>query len=110
MAVRDGEVIISVPAAISSAFLKVKVKSLSWVYNVATQLDSDLAGVYRACITRTLKSLEHCNDVPRLAALVLEPLVMGAGGMIFVDPLFQRVLINMEKEVLGGSTGSDFGI
>ena len=26
--------------------------------------------------------------------LILEPVVMGAGGMIFVDPLFQRVLID----------------
>ena len=104
VAIRDGEVIISVPAAISSAFLKVKVKSLSWVYNVAARLDSDLAGVYRAYITRTLKSLEHRNDVPRLAVLVLEPLLMGAGGMIFVDPLFQRVLIDV---VRGGGIGLD---
>ncbi|CAN0567910.1 unnamed protein product, partial [Ectocarpus sp. 12 AP-2014] len=28
-----------------------------------------------------------------LGSLLLEPLVMGAGGMVFVDPLFQRVLV-----------------
>ena len=97
VAIRGGEVIIRVPAAMSSAFLKVKVKSLSWAYDVAARLDSDLAEVYRVYIARTLKSLEHRNEVPRLAALVLEPLVMGAGGMIFVDPLFQRVLIDVVR-------------
>ncbi|CDO77015.1 hypothetical protein BN946_scf184298.g42 [Trametes cinnabarina] len=34
---------------------------------------------------------------PKIAALILEPLVMGAGGMIFVDPLFQRVLIDVVR-------------
>lgn len=29
----------------------------------------------------------------RFGALIMEPLLMGAGGMIFVDPLFQRTLI-----------------
>lgn len=95
--VRDGEVVITVPAAMSSDLLTIKVKSLSWVYDVAARLDSDLAGVYRAYVTRTLQSLEDRQDVPKLAALVLEPLVMGAGGMIFVDPVFQRVLIDVVR-------------
>jgi dethiobiotin synthetase/adenosylmethionine--8-amino-7-oxononanoate aminotransferase len=97
VAFRDGEVVISLPAAISSDHLTMKVKSLSWVYDVPARLDSDLAGVYGAYITRALKSLEK-----RVGALVLEPLVMGAGGMIFVDPLFQRVLIDI---VRGGEIG-----
>ena len=33
-----------------------------------------------------------------LGSLLLEPLVMGAGGMVFVDPLFQRVLVQVEGE------------
>lgn len=102
VSVRDGEVVICVPAAVSDDCSTVKVKSLAWVYEVAARLDSELAEVYRAYITRTLKSLEKRSDVPRLAALVLEPLVMGAGGMIFVDPLFQRVLIEV---VRGGGVG-----
>lgn len=32
-----------------------------------------------------------------LGSLLLEPLVMGAGGMVFVDPLFQRVLVQVKK-------------
>lgn len=44
--------------------------------------------------------LERCKmeefeaeDGAILGCLVLEPIVMGAGGMIFVDPLFQRMLV-----------------
>lgn len=33
-----------------------------------------------------------------LGSLLLEPLVMGAGGMVFVDPLFQRVLVQVKGE------------
>lgn len=35
----------------------------------------------------------EAEDGAILGCLVLEPIVMGAGGMIFVDPLFQRVLV-----------------
>ena len=31
-----------------------------------------------------------------LGSLLLEPLVMGAGGMVFIDPLFQRVLVQVK--------------
>lgn len=33
-----------------------------------------------------------------LGSLLLEPLVMGAGGMVFVDPLFQRVLVQVNEK------------
>lgn len=38
------------------------------------------------------------KDGSILGSLLLEPLVMGAGGMILVDPLFQRVLIQVNRE------------
>lgn len=34
----------------------------------------------------------------RFGALILEPIIMGAGGMIFVDPLFQRTLIKTVRK------------
>jgi bifunctional dethiobiotin synthetase / adenosylmethionine---8-amino-7-oxononanoate aminotransferase len=49
--------------------------------------------LYKSHITRTLKHLTHTQS-RRFGALIMEPLLMGAGGMIFVDPLFQRTLIN----------------
>ncbi|KAK5050891.1 hypothetical protein LTR84_003450 [Exophiala bonariae] len=47
---------------------------------------------YDAYIKKTLTRLVK-EEGRRFGALILEPLLMGAGGMIFVDPLFQRTLI-----------------
>ncbi|KIW17704.1 dethiobiotin synthase [Exophiala spinifera] len=42
----------------------------------------------KAVLTKLVK-----DQGKRFGALIMEPLLMGAGGMIFVDPLFQRTLI-----------------
>lgn len=34
-----------------------------------------------------------------LAALIIEPLVQGAGGMMVVDPLFQKQLVQVSRGV-----------
>ena len=52
---------------------------------------------YSDYITRTLTHLTHQQKL-KFGALILEPLIMGAGGMIFVDPLFQRTLIKTIRE------------
>jgi dethiobiotin synthetase/adenosylmethionine--8-amino-7-oxononanoate aminotransferase len=78
------------------------------VYDVSGRLATPLAEVYRGYITRTLEGLESARGVPRLGALVLEPLVLGAGGMIFVDPLFQRVLVDVVRaRGTASSSGAD---
>lgn len=81
--------------------------SLSWIYDVGARLQTPLAAVYRTYIKETLEELE--NQGQKFAALVLEPLVMGAGGMIFVDPLFQRLMVDVvrsQKNTDGPSTWS----
>lgn len=35
---------------------------------------------------------------PQLGALVIEPLMLGAGGLQFVDPLFQTELVEACRE------------
>ena len=82
--------------------------SLNAVYDVERRLGTALAQVYREFIERSLDSIKT-----EVAALVLEPLVMGAGGMVFVDPLFQRVLVDVvrfrfpsaEPSIEGGWSG-----
>lgn len=52
---------------------------------------------YKDYITTTLKRLVKVEG-RRFGALIMEPVLMGAGGMIFVDPLFQRTLIQVVRE------------
>ncbi|GES77675.1 pyridoxal phosphate-dependent transferase [Rhizophagus clarus] len=42
----------------------------------------------------------YINQGYKFGALIIEPIVMGAGGMIFVDPLFQRQLIKSVRSIL----------
>jgi dethiobiotin synthetase/adenosylmethionine--8-amino-7-oxononanoate aminotransferase len=66
--------------------------SLNAAYDVEKRLGTALAQVYKDFIGRSLDNIKT-----EIAALVLEPLVMGAGGMIFVDPLFQRILVDVVR-------------
>ncbi|KAL1701679.1 pyridoxal phosphate-dependent transferase [Schizophyllum commune] len=95
--IRDGAVYIKVPGAVvgKAEDVLVRADSLSRVYDVEYRMQTTLAKSYEAHIRRVLGNIER--DGTRLGALVLEPLVMGAGGMIFVDPVFQRVLIDVVR-------------
>jgi dethiobiotin synthetase/adenosylmethionine--8-amino-7-oxononanoate aminotransferase len=100
VSIRKGRVVITLSPAIAAetlpAMSTINAESLSWVYDIPRRLNTPLADVYRGYIQRALESLQkHCGH--KLAALVLEPLVMGAGGMIFVDPLFQRAMIDVVR-------------
>ena len=75
------------------------VSSLSWVYDVESRLRSPLAKTYHTYIQDKLKFLQIQGQ--KFGALVLEPLVMGAGGMVFVDPLFQRIMIDVVRSQAG---------
>ncbi|KAF6754470.1 onanonoxo-7-onima-8-eninoihtemlysoneda [Ephemerocybe angulata] len=91
---KDGKPIITVPSSLSTTEKAhtVPAKSLSWIYDVEDRLHTPLARAYALYVSRALESIEKRGQ--KLGALVIEPLLMGAGGMIFVDPLFQRVLID----------------
>lgn len=69
--------------------------SMQEVYDVEARLKANdpLVQFYTDSIRDTLRRLTK-EEGRKFGALVLEPLVMGAGGMVFVDPLFQRVLID----------------
>lgn len=95
---KKGRVVVSLPPSISEG-TEVDVGSLQEAYNVQARLETPLAQIYRDFVSNTLSKLKERQGAPELAALVLEPLVMGAGGMIFVDPLFQRVLIDAVRAV-----------
>ncbi|ORY98514.1 pyridoxal phosphate-dependent transferase [Syncephalastrum racemosum] len=69
--------------------------SLNDIYSVDTRghaRDSELAQVYENYIRSELESLRAKKI--NIGAVLMEPVIMGAGGMVFVDPLFQRVLVD----------------
>jgi dethiobiotin synthetase/adenosylmethionine--8-amino-7-oxononanoate aminotransferase len=82
-------------------------KSLDDIYSLKE--DESLKQVYRNYIRNQL-SLLKAQKRP-IGALLMEPVLMGAGGMIFVDPLFQRTLIDIVRsegsQLLYGVTESD---
>ncbi|KAK1391594.1 hypothetical protein POM88_010650 [Heracleum sosnowskyi] len=55
--------------------------------------DSSLARVYASHISEELQVYSGDNLSAHIGALILEPVIQGAGGMKMIDPLFQRVLV-----------------
>lgn len=78
---------------------KIYYESISAIYSVEKQgqlRDEGLAKVYGDYIRTELMKLKQQKR--RIGSLLMEPVLMGAGGMIFVDPLFQRTLIDIVRQ------------
>lgn len=69
--------------------------SLQQVFSQSRDLTDD-AAAYETYVKKTLEHLTK-EDKRRFGALVMEPVVLGAGGMLLVDPLFQRTLVNVVR-------------
>ncbi|KAF2405073.1 onanonoxo-7-onima-8-eninoihtemlysoneda [Trichodelitschia bisporula] len=86
---RDGKWVVESPAGLEGIFGPPReFGSLGEVFELQTRD----ASAYEKYITATLKDLRDQSRT--FGALVLEPVVLGAGGMYFADPLFQHALIN----------------
>ncbi|KAL6189075.1 hypothetical protein ACLB2K_040465 [Fragaria x ananassa] len=53
---------------------------------------SDLAEIYSSFVSHQLSKFPKSRGL--VGALIIEPVIQGAGGMHMVDPLFQRILVN----------------
>lgn len=96
--IKNGRTFVKIPSAVAHNKKNEEGQPLSRIYAVSARLDTPLASAYRKYVNGTLDKLASGPGATQLGALVLEPLVLGAGGMIFVDPLFQRVLIDAARE------------
>ena len=81
--------------------------SLQTIYDTQSRLTSPLGDYYRKHILTTLAKLTR-EEGRQFGALVIEPTCLGAGGMVFVDPLFQACLVEVVRESadLFGNTSS----
>ncbi|XP_010443450.1 PREDICTED: bifunctional dethiobiotin synthetase/7,8-diamino-pelargonic acid aminotransferase, mitochondrial-like [Camelina sativa] len=55
---------------------------------------SILATIYSAHVSKHLQEYSGVMQSNHVGALIIEPVIHGAGGMHMVDPLFQRVLVS----------------
>ncbi|KAK9320410.1 pyridoxal phosphate-dependent transferase [Lipomyces orientalis] len=71
--------------------------SISAVFNLSRRQSELSAQRYRAYIQKIIHKLV-IDDKRRFGALIMEPVILGAGGMILIDPLFQKLLVDVVRE------------
>ncbi|KAI8384266.1 pyridoxal phosphate-dependent transferase [Radiomyces spectabilis] len=114
--ITKGQAHVRVPAQVlqQSHGTTVNYDSVATIYSVDKQgenRDPELASIYKDYIRSQLKMLR--DQKRHIGAVLMEPVLMGAGGMIFVDPLFQRVLVDTIRQesadLLGYSSADKAG-
>lgn len=79
----DGTWKIEVPAELQAELgSDVEFESLGSVFDLEKRLESDAGRRYRNYIRRTIENLVHKQGM-KFGALIVEPVILGAGGMLF---------------------------
>ncbi|KAI8306585.1 Bifunctional dethiobiotin synthetase/7 8-diamino-pelargonic acid aminotransferase [Colletotrichum sp. SAR11_59] len=103
---KDGEWQVQVPEALQADLGTGQTFStLSDVFNVTGREQAQQQDAYEKYIVKVLTRLR--DQGRKFGALVMEPVILGAGGMIMADPLFQRTLVKVTRqhpELFGTST------
>ncbi|CZR61489.1 related to onanonoxo-7-onima-8-eninoihtemlysoneda [Phialocephala subalpina] len=89
---KKGEWVVESPEVMEEEFGKTtKFESLGDIFDIQARLKSRSARLYKSHIEDTLDRLVR-KEGRKFGALVMEPVILGAGGMLFADPLFQHLL------------------
>lgn len=89
---------IDVPAELrveGSSAAMIEFLSLDKIFDLKGREDTELYRTYTRYISRTLEGLR--DQGYKFGALMLEPVVLGAGGMLLADPLFQQALVDVVR-------------
>ncbi|KAL7622330.1 hypothetical protein AAE478_007834 [Parahypoxylon ruwenzoriense] len=70
-------------------------RTLTDVFDIETRESKDEHRAYEEYIEKMLS--RHISEGRKFGALLIEPVVIGAGGMELVDPLFQRALAHVVR-------------
>lgn len=71
--------------------------SVDQAMDVRARMLTSLFSHYKEIIEMQWLVYEHSGVNRKIGTAILEPILMGAGGMKFVDPLWQRALIDIAK-------------
>jgi dethiobiotin synthetase/adenosylmethionine--8-amino-7-oxononanoate aminotransferase len=94
--VHDGTVRVTVPPSLGgSGAQQITFPSISAVYDIPSRLQTSLADTYRKSVRSEFERLTSQGQA--FGALMIEPIVLGAGGMLFIDPLFQHILVDTTR-------------
>ncbi|KAM5501419.1 hypothetical protein McanMca71_000151 [Microsporum canis] len=74
----------------------VSFSSIASVFDLDARKGSNMALRYKKYIKKTLEDVVQSGQ--KLGALIIEPIILGAGGMLFCDPLFQQALVQVVRE------------
>ncbi|KAI5921518.1 bifunctional dethiobiotin synthetase/adenosylmethionine-8-amino-7-oxononanoate aminotransferase [Camillea tinctor] len=92
----DGKWLVEVPDSLREHLGEgAEFDALAQVFDLQARKNDELCRRYEGYIESVLRDLQHSKR--KFGALVLEPVVLGAGGMILVDPLFQSSLVNVVR-------------
>jgi dethiobiotin synthetase/adenosylmethionine--8-amino-7-oxononanoate aminotransferase len=108
---RRGKVVVSIPTDIQSKQDSVSYESMGSLFNPERLENDELKDVYQRYIRQSLEELS--NQGRKFGAVLMEPVLMGSGGMIVSDPLFQKALVDVVREdgaeLLGDGTKGQTG-
>ncbi|KAB8260870.1 pyridoxal phosphate-dependent transferase [Aspergillus pseudonomiae] len=79
--------------------------SLDDIFDMEERLQSAAGKRYTEYIRNTIQDLVQ-HEGMKFGSLIMEPIILGAGGMLFCDPLFQRCLVEVVRgypELFGAS-------
>ncbi|KAL6236719.1 hypothetical protein BDW75DRAFT_104400 [Aspergillus navahoensis] len=88
---------VEVPAELQASLSESQqFSSLDAVFDLESRVRSDVGERYRKYILETIERLV-VREGKKFGALIMEPIILGAGGMLFCDPLFQRCLADVVR-------------
>ncbi|TDH72539.1 hypothetical protein CCR75_000795 [Bremia lactucae] len=91
IALRDGKYVISIDSTIAGIAKSQELPSLNAAFDKSRD-ESPLAEAYRTHVARMIDETEATKNL-HVGAALIEPVLMGSGGMFLVDPLYQRMLV-----------------
>lgn len=93
----QGKAVVRMEEGLQASARTTTYDTIGQVYDVEARMKTDdLVQVYTKQITDALEARYRQGGI-QFGTLILEPVCMGAGGMIFVDPLFQRILVDLVR-------------